>query len=80
MKCKFTVQFFTDDDKTKLLYKKDFKSCDEIIKDGFNISKSFLYKCTSNKYNHNSNNKFKRVRIIKTTFYNNKEDRVSVFG
>tara|TARA_R110002012_G_scaffold249584_3_gene427177 strand:- start:1492 stop:1734 length:243 start_codon:yes stop_codon:yes gene_type:complete len=80
MKCQFSIQFFSDDDKTKLLYKKNFKSCDEIIKDGFNISKSFLYKCTSSKYKHNSSDKFKRMRIIKTTFYNNREDKISVFG
>lgn len=80
MKCGFTVQFFTDDDKTKLLYKKDFGSCDEIIKDGFNISKSFLYKCTSPNYNHICSDKFKRMRIIKTTYYTNRENKISVFG
>lgn len=70
----WTISLFFDDEKSKLMFKKDYNKVDDIIKD-FKLSKTFLYNCCrKDKYIENSrkdkstSKKYNRMKIEKKTF------------
>lgn len=75
--CIWTIKLYSDDEKTKLLFEKDYKNVNEIVKD-FKLSKNFLYNsCRKDKYRNDSvrknyvNKKYNRMSIIKQSFTKN---------
>lgn len=72
-KCVWLISLYFDDEKTNLMFQKEYNNILEIKKE-FNLGKSFLYECCGNKkYNSNSRksnilNKYKRLKIEKKTF------------
>ena len=72
-KCLWIIRYYFDDEKEKLLFKREYKNIMEIQED-FNLGKSFLYECCNeDKYKSNSRKskiiqKYKRLTIEKRTF------------
>ncbi len=72
-KCIWLISVYFDDEKNNLMFMKEYNNILEIKKE-FNLGKSFLYECCSNKkYKSNSRkskilNKYKRLKIEKKTF------------
>ena len=69
--CIWKITIYLDDEKTKMLFEKEYKNTDEVIKD-FNFSKTFLYNCCrKDKYRNDSrklkhtNSKYNRMKIMK---------------
>ncbi len=59
-KCIWLISVYFDDEKNNLMFMKEYNNILEIKKE-FNLGKSFLYECCSNK-------KYKRLKIEKKTF------------
>tara|TARA_S200002703_G_scaffold23179_1_gene19981 strand:- start:178 stop:441 length:264 start_codon:yes stop_codon:yes gene_type:complete len=72
-KCIWLISLYFDDEKTILMFQKEYKNILEIKKE-FNLGKSFLYECCNNKkYKKDSRKsnileKYKRLTIEKKTF------------
>lgn len=79
MKCTYTLFLYSDEEKTKLLYKQKFNKIDDIISAGWNISKSLLYKITSKNYRYNPR-QLKQIRILTQRTNKQNEDKVLIFG
>lgn len=83
-KCIWSISVFFDDDKNNLMFMKEYNNILEIKKE-FNLGKSFLYECCSNKkYNKQSRkskiiNKYKRLKIEKKTFDRNGDFIITFF-
>jgi hypothetical protein len=81
----WTISIYFDDKKTKLMFQKDYKNVNEIIKE-FKLSKYFLYDCclekrlNPNSRKRNIMEKYKRLKIIKKSFNKSGEYKISSFS
>jgi len=84
-KCIWSISLYSDDEKTNLLFIKDYNNISEIQKE-FKLNKSFLYECCSKKkYNTNSRKintlkKYKRLLINKKTYKKSGEYITTTFN
>lgn len=82
----WSISLFFDDEKSKLMFKKDYNNVDSIVKD-FKLSKTFLYNsCRKDKYKEKSrkdkliSKKYNRIKIEKKTFNKDGSFVFSHFG
>ena len=75
---KWIIKYYVDDEKTKLLFSKEYKNVKEILKDWIGLSRNFLYDfprwqekgiLNSNSRKKKSIEKYKKLEIIKTTYH-----------
>jgi|TARA_R110000823_G_scaffold192052_1_gene323738 hypothetical protein len=81
----WTISIYFDDEKTKLMFEKEYKNVNEIITE-FKLSKYFLYDCClektfkRNTRKRNVLNKYKRIKIQKKLFTKSGDFKLSTFS
>lgn len=79
------IELYSDDEKTQLLFKKQYNNVQDITLDWSGLKKEFLYNCmkparVNNIRKNKTYYKMKRIKITKTTHYKNKDDITCVYS